>query len=1034
VDISSRALVYNESVNTVFSHKRGGLASAFLVCVLVFELLAPAWEQLHAQVWVSDQPNTAQNTVTAGKTAASLVVQGKQLVQDTIQTANSYLDKLKEWVGDPLVTFVAKTTLRAITQSVVNWINNDFQGSPSFITNPEGFLTGVADKVIGRTIQAIDPLWCEPFRFNLRLAFGVGYGFNTKEEVTCRLSDVIANVQGAYDSFVSGTSNFQNGGWQNWINITGNQQNNAYGAYLTTVSKLDASIITASGKEVKLLDLGQGFKSWRKCLKYNYELADYPVGAPRECVQYGPIETPGSLIQNQLSEAMGRDLEELGVADEINEIVGALANKMIQKVMSGGLKGASNYVDASYAQGSSSYQGECLPSTDPLSAFYRGGVNYDARFDPTSREYSEALALSRQTRCDIRSSQVNLTLNVPNLLGNDTASEAARDELTALANGRDIKTESGVFNDANTQGKQDANKEAQNITPTLGGGGIGGGAGLVFDPDVSSSGYGGKAKTTRQSSVAEHLANGRNDGMEYYGPDRGIDGDSQGIPGANARYVETASEDFPWWEIDLGQEYVIKNVNIWRRADTGIDIGKYLADTFIFVTNTPYAGVERDPNTRNPKPLDTSPAVKIPLPASGENELRPLPVTINKTGRYLRIQRSISNVLSFAEVKILQSAEQNERKGTRSLQNLAMDFTANATGEPRGTSQSSPEDNARYFSRFGSDGNRAGSNIGANSSLVLVNNNAYPWWYVDLGSEKQVGQVKLWRRTDGISPQFASLPADKNAGEFLSDVYVFVSDTNELCEQPQRDAPACWERGVKVEVPVQPEVRPITVNLNEKGRFVRLQRNALNYDLSFSEVEIYEQDASPPPRPSAPLIRITPESIRYRPNAANPDTATVLLQDGLPPSYVIRNTSGADMRVQLIVKVDHGAPFGGLINSFQVKVYDADAVPRTAFPGIPETNCARPAPNRAFACDFTNNQTATDGPTFVPLGFLLPKDRAAEVVYNINARPLYSCSYYSVDCYVYSLVHPRLSHSIETDIKQNNTTGPSLGKQVIKFD
>lgn len=1023
---------------------RGRIASAFLWCALVSLIVSPFPPLVEAAVLVNDSPNTAQNTVTAGKTAASLIVQGKQLVQDTIQTANSYADKLKEWVLDGMVKYIAQTTLRAMTQSIVNWINNDFEGSPSFVTNPEGFLTGIADKVIGKTISQIDPMWCEPFRFNLRLAFGIGYGFRgAEEEIGCRLTDVIANVQGAYDSFVDGTSNFQNGGWQNWISITGSQQNNAYGAYLTTVNTLDASIVTASGKEIKLLDWGQGFKSWRKCKRYEEAGPALPDGsfnprpdgqegplmksgdfAPRQCAEYGPVETPGSIIQDNLKQALGSDLMGLNLADEINEIVAALANLMIRKVMTAGLGGASDYVGASYASGTYELPGECKDATDSSSILNPQSPNYDYRlleFVPgpdgepiLNRYYNDKLAQARITRCQVRDHSFTLALNEQSILGN-TAKAGA---LIGGANGNGIVDENKVVDDANTRGKQDAGKEAGDVAPP-GGDDVGG---TVYDPDVSSSGLGGKPKRTRQSSVAPHfvkVSDGvyRNDGMEYYGPDRGIDGDTKGDKSQNAKLVETLSEQFPWWEVDLGQEYTVKEVHIERRDDTNLTLASFLSNTFIFVTDTPYAGVSGST-------LDTAGAVPVTIPAAGQTELRPLPVPVNKKGRYVRIQRNTSGILSFAEVKVLQSTEAAERKSAPAFSNFAIDYAASITGQPRSTAQSSPETNVRYSSRFGNDGNRSGSNIADSSSLVLVDNDNYPWWYVDLGSEKQIGEIKLWRRTDSPSTSH-SIDADKNGGEFISNTYVFVSSSNEACEQTPREVPACWERAVKVLVPNRPEERPITVPMNERGRFVRIQKNALNYDLSFAEIEVYEQKGAAQQRPPAPTVTATPEAVRYWPNGANPNSAYIRMRDNAMPSFVIRNTSSNDIKMQLVAHLGNNADLVELISAFRILTEDADT--GGAFPGLPALNCTA-SPSNPNCVLTRTTPFGGRGRTYVHLDFTLPKGKGIRIIYDITAQ------YYNSSYYDYPLVNPNNGHSIITDIHQGDMNGPILETQVIKFD
>ncbi|KKU78125.1 MAG: hypothetical protein UY03_C0003G0007 [Parcubacteria group bacterium GW2011_GWA2_47_64] len=242
-----------------------------------------------------------------------------------------------------LVKILAKTLLHTFVQSIVNWINTGFQGSPSFVTNPEGFLNDVADQTIGRIIEDIDPLLCSPFRLDIRFALGLNLSLRNRQEIHCRLSDVIANVRGAYDGFVTGTVG--SGNLSRWIHIAGTQQNNPYGAYMAASYDIGAGITSATGQQIKLLDWGKGFKSWRSCKRWGPKVKDESERVIRNgpCLEEGEIKTPGSVIVDQANESLKKTLTELEVAQELDEVFGALVNQLLYQVMraGGGLLGAS---------------------------------------------------------------------------------------------------------------------------------------------------------------------------------------------------------------------------------------------------------------------------------------------------------------------------------------------------------------------------------------------------------------------------------------------------------------------------------------------------------------------------------------------------------------------------------------------------------------------------------------------------------------------------------------------------------------------
>ena len=278
-----------------------------------------------------------------GDAVRKIAVSESTVAQNTNKTSsNTQGALLKECILDITAKQIARAVLQSFTKSVVSWINSGFEGKPSFVTNPTGFLMDVADREFGREIRKIAPILCSPFRLNLQFALGLQYSLNTKEEVGCRLSDVIANARGSYDSFVSG--DFRSGGWRNWVTITNTPQNNIYGAYLGAVGRLDASIISATGEEVKLLDFGKGFKSWRSCDERAPDEKDKNGKVLRrgECTKPGKIKTPGSIIVDQTSGTLQSSLRELEVADEIDEIFGALVNQLLIRTLGpGGLLGNS---------------------------------------------------------------------------------------------------------------------------------------------------------------------------------------------------------------------------------------------------------------------------------------------------------------------------------------------------------------------------------------------------------------------------------------------------------------------------------------------------------------------------------------------------------------------------------------------------------------------------------------------------------------------------------------------------------------------
>jgi len=276
--------------------------------------------------------NAANLGVIAGATSATAV-------NTTITTSKeSWLDSLG-WM-------MANVVIDQFGDAIVDWIRNGFEGSPMFLSDPEGFFRETANQASGAIISKFNAEWlCSPLgklKIDLNFLFPgtdrVKYGC-TFNDITGNFRDIAGrtdlddwvdfNVSVAENDIVKNfSSDYRNGGFLMWL-TTADWKNNDVGATLRVV---DDAFIAASAK-ISLgafqLDLGQGFFGVKKCLAYD---------AQKNCVK--EITTsPGQLVQDQLKLVAGKDLSRLEVADEINEIIGALATTMMGWLLTGGNEG-----------------------------------------------------------------------------------------------------------------------------------------------------------------------------------------------------------------------------------------------------------------------------------------------------------------------------------------------------------------------------------------------------------------------------------------------------------------------------------------------------------------------------------------------------------------------------------------------------------------------------------------------------------------------------------------------------------------------
>ena len=313
---------------------------------------------------------------------ANLVVNTISSIYTTISSAYNEITSysqdslwIKEYILDPLAWAAAKGLLQNITDETVNWINHGFNGSPAYITNPTKFFENIGDQATGAFIAQNGPLssLCSPISLNVRLAIALnqagsrgGSGNGNGNAYSCTLSTIINNVQNASISAgvtVNGMSiagfeagDFSQGGWPAFAALA-EPQNSFYGAYLQAQSDLSTNIANRTQQKNNELAQGQGFQTYQTCTKdpsitdeeafYDptIQLDEAATAAnPDGENVYDRCEnsTPGSTIKSSLDKALGSSQDSLVQASMLDEVIGALAGKLVNQVLgSGGLAGVS---------------------------------------------------------------------------------------------------------------------------------------------------------------------------------------------------------------------------------------------------------------------------------------------------------------------------------------------------------------------------------------------------------------------------------------------------------------------------------------------------------------------------------------------------------------------------------------------------------------------------------------------------------------------------------------------------------------------
>jgi len=331
---------------------------------------------------------------------------GANLVQNTLSKISGFLSSgaltslnTKEYVLDGIAYALAKKAISMMTADLVRWINSGFQGSPAFITDLGGFLTGVADQVAGKFLtDAGLGFVCSPFRLDVKAALNVQYQQTRNSPPQCTLSSAVGNIE----NFVRGS--FAEGGWGGWFSMTAIPQNNPFGAIVLAQYKLNASIQNAQGQELKLLDFGNGFLSWKKCTG---------EGTAKKCT----IQTPGNVISEALNSKLQLGDQALINADEINEVISALLGQLMNQAVTtvDGLAGLSQN-DAS----GSSYLDQLKNDEGPRIGATNGDQNPIARSIEIENEmidhYETVIGLVDALEADIAGAGPGCSITLPKSL------------------------------------------------------------------------------------------------------------------------------------------------------------------------------------------------------------------------------------------------------------------------------------------------------------------------------------------------------------------------------------------------------------------------------------------------------------------------------------------------------------------------------------------------------------------------------------------------------------------------------------------
>ncbi len=253
---------------------------------------------------------------------------------------------LKEYALDGFAWMAAKSFLREMTSDMIKDVatGHTYPGGtgPGFITDLKGYALRVGDRAATTSINDIrNNIQPGATAYATSLAKSVGKHVRNEYDKSTSQTGFWSTHEETLSADVASTSdffagNFEDGGWNGFNAIDANVNNNPYYIYQSAENSNNKKVSVAKTNKKTLLGFGQGFLSNKN--------------------------TPGIVIKSQLNKALGSGVASLVAADEIDEMIGSLAQGLVSKVVgSGGLTG----VAGSATGGGASYLSRYLHEPPP---------------------------------------------------------------------------------------------------------------------------------------------------------------------------------------------------------------------------------------------------------------------------------------------------------------------------------------------------------------------------------------------------------------------------------------------------------------------------------------------------------------------------------------------------------------------------------------------------------------------------------------------------------------------------------------------
>lgn len=262
----------------------------------------------------------------------------------------------REGCLDGIMYAMAKQVLNQIADSTLAWVESGFQefgqpGNRGFIGDLDQFVANVGEQTYNQFVNEFRRRnqLCGPYRDDVLMSVSAEYYRNNPEPAAVQREDTNALDPGgggdclgglgpeATEAFYNG--NFREAGWEAFDYSVRNPEASPVGAFLAENERLTARIQQSRRLDLQELQQNNGWLSVAACPESGSELHD----ATGKCLDDNgnptiepAVQTPGTVVNNAINNVVDSDFRRLELADETNEIVGALMNQLVANIVGAG--------------------------------------------------------------------------------------------------------------------------------------------------------------------------------------------------------------------------------------------------------------------------------------------------------------------------------------------------------------------------------------------------------------------------------------------------------------------------------------------------------------------------------------------------------------------------------------------------------------------------------------------------------------------------------------------------------------------------